>query len=197
MTKSPPSQIIKFIHAVYPDKKYLTIVYANNDKIIPQVAEAVAAANQLGIKMDKRMITTLPDLYSVAQSLSPTTEGIIVLKDVLVASGIATLANVANTQHIPLITADDGTVQNGAGFSVGVKEYDIGVAGANVAKRILEQHINPQTIPVVEMTKLAVFINPNVLKQQQQDQQRIEQQAKLHGYNVVDVMTLQQEQSHD
>lgn len=181
-----PTQIIQFIHAIYPAKTQLTLVYSNNDKIEPQVNEAVAAGKALGIQIDKRMITALPDLYSVAQSLSPQTQGILVLKDVLVVSGIATLSQTANQKHIPLISADDGSVQNGSGFALGVKEYQIGVEGAKVAVQIL-QGTPAATIPLVKMTKLSVFINTKALNAQGQDIAAIEQQAANKHYAIVDV----------
>lgn len=181
-----PTQIIQFIHAIYPDKKQFTIVYSNNDKIDPQVKEAVAAGATLGMQINQRMITALPDLYSVSQSLSPQTEGIIVLKDVLVVSGIATLSKAADDKHIPLISSDDGSVQNGAGFALGVKEYQIGVEGAKVALEILQG--TPTTdIPVVKMTHLSVFINKKALALQGQDLAAIQKQADLQHYAIVDV----------
>ncbi|MBY0378348.1 MAG: hypothetical protein K2Q33_07290, partial [Gammaproteobacteria bacterium] len=181
-----PTQIIQFVHAIYPQKKQFALVYSNSDKIIPQVNEAVAAGAALGMQINKRMITTLPDLYSVSQSLSSQTEGILVLKDVLVVSGIATLSKVADDKHIPLITSDDGSVQNGAGFALGVKEYQIGVEGAKVALQILQG--TPATdIPVVKMTNLSVFINKQALALQGQDRAAIQKQADLRHYAIVDV----------
>jgi putative tryptophan/tyrosine transport system substrate-binding protein len=181
-----PTQIMQFIHAVYPAKTQLTLVYSNNDKMAPEVAEAVAAGKALGIQVDTRMITALPDLYSIAQSLSPQTQGILVLKDVLVVSGIATLSQTAAQKHIPLISADDGSVQNGSGFAVGVKEYQIGVEGAKVAVKIL-QGTPAATIPLVKMTNLSVFINTKALNAQGQDIAAIEKQAAQDHYAVVDV----------
>ncbi len=181
-----PTQIIQFIHAIYPAKTQLTLVYSNNDKMAPQVDEAVAAGKTLGIQVDKRMITALPDLYSIAQSLSPQTQGILVLKDVLVVSGIATLSQTASQKHIPLISADDGSVQNGSGFALGVKEYQIGVEGAKVAEQIL-QGTPVATIPTVQMTKLSVFINTKALTAQGQDLAAIEKEAAKDHYAIVDV----------
>jgi putative ABC transport system substrate-binding protein len=162
------------------------LVYSNNDKMAPQVEEAVAAGKSLGIQVDKRMITALPDLYSIAQSLSPQTQGILVLKDVLVVSGIATLSQTASQKHIPLISADDGSVQNGSGFALGVKEYQIGVEGAKVAEQIL-QGTPAATIPTVKMTKLSVFINTKALTAQGQDIAAIEKEAAKDHYAIVDV----------
>jgi putative ABC transport system substrate-binding protein len=183
-----PTQIIQFIHAIYPTKTQLTLVYSNNDKMIPEVNEAVAAGKALGIQIDTRMVTALPDLYSIAQSLSPQTQGILVLKDVLVVSGIATLSQVANQKHIPLISADDGSVQNGSGFALGVKEYQIGVEGAKVALQIL-QGTPAATIPMVKMTNLSVFINTKALNAQGQDITAIEKQAAKNRYAIVDLTT--------
>ncbi len=185
-----PTQIVDFIHAIYPQKTQFTLIYSNNDKMLPQVQEAQQAGKTLGVQIDTRMISTLPDLYSISQSLSTDTQGIIVLKDLLVASGISTLVQVADAKNIPLITADDGTVENGAGFALGVKENQIGVEGAKVAEKILTG-TPAQSIPLVTMKQLSVFINPKALKAQGQDENLIRAQTEKQGYTLVD-MTAQQ-----
>ena len=73
------------------------------------------------------------------------------------ASGIATLVKTANDRHIPLITSDQGTIEKGASFALGVTEQSIGQAGAKLAIRILNGE-KPCDLPIVEMHDLPLTL---------------------------------------
>lgn len=90
---------------------------------------------------------------------------------------------IAKANKILLITSDDGTVQKGAGFAVGVHEKDIGIAGAKLAARIL-QGATPRELPIVRLTKPTVFVNLQALADKTKDIQTIELAAKQFGYSV-------------
>jgi putative tryptophan/tyrosine transport system substrate-binding protein len=133
--------------------------------------------------VDHVMVATLPELYNVAESLPEQTQGIFILKDNLIVSGIGTLAKTASSRHIPLITSDQGSVQNGAGFALGVREREIGVAGAMLAA----QALNGKPIcdlPIVGMNNLTVFINQSAMQQQKQNKDLILSAAKELHYNT-------------
>lgn len=182
----PSAQLINFIHVVYPNLKNLTLIYSTSDKIFPEVKAAIEAGKNVGITVTGMLVPTLNDLYSTANNLPAHTEAIFVLKDNLIVSGISTLAQAAAKHHIPLITSDQGSVQDGAGFALGVHEREIGVEGAKLALAILNG--KPIcTLPIVEMTKLTVFINPNALHSEQQTLTDIQNAAKKLGYMLEDV----------
>ncbi len=178
----PPQKLIAFIHAAYPKLTRLTLIHSASNKVFPEVNTTIAAGKQFGITVHHVMVSTLPDLYSVAHTL-PATEGIFVLKDHLIVSGIATLAKIANERHIPLITSDEGSAQNGAGFALGVPEREIGAAGAKLAAEILSGK-SACTLPIIDMKKLTVFINQNALKQEAQDVEKINAAAEWLGYGI-------------
>lgn len=180
----PPTQTVEFIHAAYPNIKHLVLIHSTADQIYPQVKNTVAAGKQSGIEIKPVMVATLPEMVSAAQALPDNTQGILILKDNLIASGVSTLANVANTKHIPLITSDQGSVQVAAGFALGVHERQIGEVGAKLAAAVIAND-SICTIPIVEMKrKLTVFINPDALKKENQDQKPIEAAAKKLNYTV-------------
>lgn len=180
----PSAKIIELIHVAYPQIKHLTLIYSAEDKIFPEVKRAVAAGNENHIEIKPLMVATLPDLVSAAQALPDNTQGIFVLKDNLIVSGIATLAKVANDKHIPLITSDQGSVQTSAGFALGVHERQIGEEGASLAAGTLFGD-SICTMPIVEMKKhMTVFINSAALKQEAQNSASIEAAAKTLKYNV-------------
>ena len=140
----PPDKIIAFIHNAYPQISHLTLIHSTFEKIFPDVKIAVQAGKDLTIEVKPLMVANLSDLYGVANALPQGSQGILVLRDNMIVSGISTLAMSAAKLQIPLITSDQGSVQEGGGFSLGVHERDIGVAGAELAADILSGKISLQ-----------------------------------------------------
>jgi putative ABC transport system substrate-binding protein len=180
----PPRKLIEFLHMTHPKLKKLTLIHSTSDKIFPDVQATIAVGKQLGIEVKALMVATLPELTSATQALSNETQGIFILKDNLIASGIATLAKAANDKHIPLFTSDEGSVQSGAGFSLGVREKQIGEEGAVLAAAVIAGD-SACHIPNVEMRKLTVFINKKSLEKELQDGNNIETAAKKLNYQVA------------
>lgn len=179
----PPQKLISFIHDVYPNLKQLTLIHSTADKIFPDVKASIAEGKKLGITVHPIMAATLPDLYSAAQALPADSQGIFILKDNMIASGISTLTKLAASRHIPLITSDQGSVQSGAAFALGVHEREIGIEGAKLALAILAGK-NPCSLPMVEMTHLTVFVNQQALKNEKQTAEPIVAAAKNLNYTV-------------
>jgi len=176
-------QIMQFIHTVYPTMKHVTLIHSSANKVFPEVEEAISAGKKYGIVVDHKMVANLPELYGVSQSLPVDTQGIFVLKDSLIVSGVATLQKMAANKHIPLITSDQGSVQDGAGFAVGVHERQIGVEGAKLVAAVL----NGQSIcslPIVSMKNLTVFVNKNSLQKEGQTFSAIENAAQKLQYKI-------------
>jgi putative tryptophan/tyrosine transport system substrate-binding protein len=129
------------------------------------------------------MVSSLPELSSVTNNIASDTQGILILKDSLIVSGISTLANAAKDKQIPLITSDQGSVQSGADFALGVHERQIGVEGGKLAAEILSG--KPACdLPVVEMRTLTVFVNPHALQLTGQHIDVITSTAKNMNYVV-------------
>lgn len=150
---------LKFIHTAFPHLKKLSLVYSPNDHIFPQVKQAQNIAKQYGIAIQPLMIQGLPQLYTVSKQIASDSQAIFILKDELVVSGINTLVKQAAQRKLILIASDDGSVQSGADFAVGVSEKMIGIGGAKLAMRVL-QGMSPSKIPVHIMTHYQVFVSP-------------------------------------
>ena len=179
----PPEQVIGFIHSTYPKLTHLALIHSTSDKVFPDVEKAVAFGKQLGIEVKPMMVQTLAELYSVSHALPSNTQGILILKDHLIVSGITTLSMRATKLNIPLITSDQGSVQEGGGFSLGVPERQIGVEGAKLAKAILTGQ-SVCKLPIIKMTKLTIFMNRSALKKQNQSVAQIEKSAAQYHYAV-------------
>lgn len=179
----PVEKLITFLHQVYPAIKNVVLVHSAAEKIYPDVKTAVKIGNDYGMQIKPMLVSTLNELYTVANAMPDNTQAILVLKDSLIVSGIGTLALQAEKRHIPLITSDQGSVQDGAAFALGVHERDIGVEGAKLAAQILAG--KPAcSLPIVMMTKLTVFVNPQALGKENQSIAPIEATAKKNNYAV-------------
>lgn len=179
----PPQHILEFIHNAYPQLTKITLIHSTSDKIFPDVKAAVVAGKKYGIEIKPLMVATLPELVSATQTLSSDSQALFILKDNLIASGIATLIKTANHMKIPLFTSDNGTVEAGAGIALGVHERQIGEEGAKLAAAVLSGK-PVETLPIVKMQRLTVFVNKDALQQEGQALATIAEAAKKLNYHI-------------
>lgn len=179
----PVKKQMEFLHAIDPNIKNIVLIHSASDKIFPQVKEAIDTGNVNGIRVKDMLAPTLNDIYSIANNIPVNTQAIFVLKDAMIINGITTLEISAAKNHIPLYTSDQGSVQDGAGFSLGVHEKEIGIDGGKLAAQILNGK-SACTLPIVDMTKLTVFINKNSLAAEGQSLAAIQTAAAKYHYNI-------------
>jgi putative ABC transport system substrate-binding protein len=177
------SKLLEFIHGVYPQLTRIALVHSSTDKVLPEAQMAQAEGQKLGLSVHRLMISSLPEMTAAIQALPTNIQAIFVLKDSLVVSGIATLANYAASKHIPLITSDQGSVQDGADFALGVHEKQIGIAGAELAAKVLNG-TDICSLPIVKMTHLTVFVNQQALQKTGQSLTPIAAAAKRLAYTL-------------
>jgi putative tryptophan/tyrosine transport system substrate-binding protein len=152
---------ISFLHAAFPHIKKLSLLYSTSEKVAKEIPLVIEAARSERIEVQKLMIHSLADLYTMSQAIAPDSEAIFILKDHLIVSGIQTIVQQAEKRHIPVMTSDEGSVISGAAFAIGVKEADIGRQGAQIAKTIL-QGTPPKNIPPQSINgPFPLFINRN------------------------------------
>lgn len=178
-----PEKIIKFIHQIYPHMKHLVLLHSTDDKIFAEITAITNAGNQVDIKIKPLMVPTFAELYSIATNLPNDTDGILVLKDHLIVSGISTFASIATKRHIPLIASDQGSVANGADLALGVHERDIGITGGKLAAEILSGKPACR-LPITELTTLTVFVNQSSLMKLNQTISAIKHTAELSHYTI-------------
>lgn len=182
-SRTPPAQRIAFIHAALPHLKKLTLVYSTDSRIYSQVNAVMRAAKKDHIKVQKLMVSQLSDLYTISQHIAKNSQGIFILKDELIVSGINTLVRQAKAKHIPVIASDDGSVAKGAAFALGVSEYQSGVAAAKVTLKIMHG-MKARHMPVHMMKHYFVFLNPKSAKAQGVKPKMVKLAAKKLGYKV-------------
>lgn len=178
-----PKALVEFAHDALPNLKQLTLIHSPADKIFPEVKEAVLAGHEIDITIEPMMVTSLMDLNNTVRALPSTIQGIFILKDHLIVSGISMLSKLAHEHQLPLITSDQGSVADGAMFALGVKEKDIGVEGAKLVHAILNEQDICQ-LPMIDMKNLTVFINAAFFTQSAQSIDAIIASAKKFNYQI-------------
>lgn len=182
-----PAKQLKFIHAALPNLKNIALVYSSDDRIYKEVGQFEAAAKADGINTQKMMMQQMSDLYSISKQFKPNTQAIFIFKDEPVVAGIATLVQQAEARHIPVIASDDGSVEKGAAFAVGVSERQIGIGGAKLVAKVLEGAPASQ-VPVKLMTNYSVFVNKAAMQKQGVKLAQIQMAAKSFKYPVVSLV---------
>lgn len=179
-----PQKPLDFMKEVFPQIKKITLLYSNTEKVFPEVEELMAYAPKQGITVQKLMVQTLPELYTLSQLIEPDSEAIFVLKDHLIVSGMPTLIQTAEKRHIPIIACDEGSVTMGATFALGVKEKAIGELGGEMVAQLL-QGTPIADLPVARITKLSVFYNEAACKALDLAVSTLKELAKTHQYDLV------------
>ena len=175
---------IEFIKTLMPELKTITVVFqGGNEKNFQEVEELTREGKAKGIEVISVMVQNMADLETAGKSISEKSEAILILKDHLIASGIRLLIPIAKARHIPLITSDEGTIQEGGTLALGVKERAIGEEGGALAIQILEGKPIAE-LPVQEMKSLSVFYNMQALENSKVKEADIQKAAKKYHYSV-------------
>lgn len=91
---------------------------------------------------------------------------VLMLTDHTVCSGIDSLITLCGRHGITLYASDLNSGDKGAALAFGVREYDYGMLGAQLAKRILEEKQSPASIPVSGPHKQYLKINTKTMNKQ-------------------------------
>jgi putative ABC transport system substrate-binding protein len=153
---------LTFVHQALPQLKNITIIYSPDDHVIKQLQNIQTIAKENNFTIKTLMISQLPDLYAVSKHLAPGTQAIFILKDAMIVSGINTLIKQTQQNNLLLIASDDGSVQDGAAFALGVSERQIGSEGAVLANTVLNG-TSAANVPIKVMTDYRLFINEKTL----------------------------------
>lgn len=170
-----------FILEAIPTLKKVTLLYTPSDKIEKQLSNLEDAAQEHGIALQKIVVQSLADLNTLAHHIEGDSGAIFILKDIMLASGAATLKKIAEQKNIPFIASDEGSVINGAAFAVGNSEYDIGRTGAALAVQIVRGK-SPKDLAMKPAAAYQVFINPVSCQKQGVDYVQVERASKARGY---------------
>lgn len=130
-----PDTLFASVKAVFPEVKKVTLIHAQDDKIIKEARglETLMKANGINIQM-------LPILHTNdLQTVCPHIQGeiVLILKDHSVVSGLNVILKHTGKSNIPLVASDEGSVKNGATYAFGVSEYNTGIQAGKAVSQII------------------------------------------------------------
>lgn len=178
---------LDLIKQMYPDIKKITLVFHNgNEKNFKEINQIEQYGKEIGIQLQKLGINGLPELETVSTAINQDSEAVLILKDHLIASGIKLLLSPVQKRGIPLIASDEGSVQEGAAFALGVKERTIGEAGGKLAIKVLQGE-NIADLPIVQIQTLAIFYNKAAALKQKVEVSKLQEVAEKNDYALVPI----------
>jgi len=181
-----PESICAFIKHIVPNINKYSIIATQSEKTLPEIEALRNHSMNAGITVQTIFVQTPSDIYLATHSVNSDSQAIFILKDHMVVSSVATIAQLAKERSIPLIASDEGSVLSGAACALGVEETSIGEAGAVYAAQIL-QGTSPKDIPVKPLSNLVIFINKHACKQQNLPTQLLESCAKSSNYRTINM----------
>lgn len=169
----PGNVIASFLKESIPGLKKITVIHSMNDKVFKELGDIESSLSK--VHMQRLSVNNISDIYRVVSRIDPDSGAVLVLKDHSVVSAISLIKKAASKKNIPLVALDEGSVNAGADFAVGVQEYDIGVAGARL--------ISTKEKDNLALNNYAVFLNNG--SEYKDSLNRAVNFAKHHDYLVV------------
>lgn len=163
---APIDEQLELLKEIVPDAERVGIVYASgevNSQV--QVDQAEEAAGPLDLEIVTQTVTTVNEIQQAVEALGDV-DAIYVPTDNMVVSGIASLVQVAESKQIPVIAAEEGTVEGGAVATLGIDYTELGRQTGEMALRILRDGEDPATMPVETATEFTYVVNEAAAERQ-------------------------------
>ena len=113
----------------------------------------------MGLKYIDATVSNSNEIQQVTQSFVGKVDAIYAPTDNMIAAGMATVAQVATTNGIPVIAGESGMVDSGALATYGIDYYELGKQTAKMAVEILRDKKNPADMPIEYLENCTLAIN--------------------------------------
>ena len=146
---TPVADQIKMLKEIFPDADKIAVLYASNEsnsKI--QLDLAKAAAKDLGIEVIEASVSNSNEIQQVVASLEGKVDAIYAPTDNIIAAGMSTVSSVATAAGIPVVCGEAGMVEAGGLVTYALDYYDLGVATAKQAIRVLVDGEDISKMPI-------------------------------------------------
>jgi putative tryptophan/tyrosine transport system substrate-binding protein len=156
----PISKHIDLVLQIVPGATAIGTIYnpgeANSVSLLERTRAELKKRN---ITLHEAAATKSSEILNAARSLVGKVDAVYLLTDNTVISAVEAVIKVGERNKLPVIAADTDTVKRGAIAAYGFNYYDVGRQTGIIVADILEGK-SPQDIPVSEVEKLELFINP-------------------------------------
>lgn len=150
---------LSLIKTVVPNLTALGYVYsAGEANSVSVLKELETTAKNAGIKIVPVAVQRSADIGTATRSLNGKVQAIYIGEDNAVVSAYEALHKAALEAKLPVFASDKDTVKRGALAAYSVNQYDIGVATAKVAAKVLRGN-KAGSIPTQQVEQLELTIN--------------------------------------
>lgn len=166
---NPVQGQMELLQKLIPDAKKIAIFYCSDEaNSIYQGEIALEAAKDLGL--DASVVTVSSDssaIQQVAQSMIGKYDAVYIPTDNLLASNMATVAQVTNENKLPVIVGEESMCQNGGLATLSLDYYTVGQNAGKQALAILKGEAKAEETPIsfVEAKDCQYFVNQKVATQ--------------------------------
>lgn len=147
---NPVADQVALIKEVNANVKKMGIIYSSNEvnsKVQSDLAEA--KANELGIETFVQTINSVNDITNAVNALiSDGIEAIYLPTDNVIATAVATVANITDDHGIITICGEEGMTKDGGLLSFSINYKALGVMTGEMGVKILKGEAKPSDIPV-------------------------------------------------
>lgn len=150
---TPVKQQIDLIKKLVPKVEKIAILYCSsesNSKI--QADMAASAAEEAGLSSIEATVSNTNEIQQVVQNLVGKVDAIYAPTDNTIASGMPTVAMVANENGIPVICGEEGMVNAGGLATFGINYYKLGYLTGEQAVKILKGEAETATMPIAYLS---------------------------------------------
>lgn len=165
---TPVEEQMKLLKRILPEAKKVAILYCSsevNSQIQADMAEE--EAKNLGLEVVHATVSASSEIQQVVESLINKVDAIYAPTDNMIASGMATVAMIANENNLPVIVGEEGMLSEGGLATYGINYYELGKQTAAQAVKLFkgEAKIDSMPIEYINSEKVTLKINEDVANQ--------------------------------
>lgn len=164
--ETPIDEQFDLISQLVPDAKKIGIIYSSgevNSEV--QVKNAKEQAEGRDVEIVTQTVTNVTEIPQAVEAIGDV-DAFYVPTDNMVVSGIASLVQAAEEKSIPVIAAEEGTVEGGAAATIGIDYKQLGKQTGEMAIRILRDGEKPADMAVEKATEYTYVINEKAAEAQ-------------------------------
>ncbi|WP_423362835.1 ABC transporter substrate-binding protein [Mycoplasma sp. P36-A1] len=150
---------------INPKTKTVGLIYnaaEANSKI--QIDQAKAILKEKGIKTEEATVASTNDIKQAMTSLTSKVDGIYVPSDNTLASGMASVGEVAKEAKIPVIAASSDQTLEGGLATYGIDYSKLGVQTGKMLEKVIKKEVEISKLPVESAKDLELTVNNDMAK---------------------------------
>lgn len=159
-------QIKEVLLPLIPEAKKIGLIY-NSSEINSQyqVDVAIPIIEEEGLEAIVRTISSTNDISASMNALvNEGVDGIYLVTDNYIASSMALVGEIAKEAGIPLVGGSNDMIEENGLATYGLDYYELGVQTANMLGRIIDEELDPATVPVEIANHLELVVNEDYAK---------------------------------